>query len=354
MQKSILIFGGGQQGSLVARDLIENGHHVVIADKVRRNDDIPFLEVDVASDQFNPSFRDVDLVICALPAWLGERCVWYAIHNGVDCVDLSFTDADLKRFDAAAVQSRCTVLADCGLAPGLPNLVIGYMLSRYRRLKSAGFYVGGIAQDPKRNELGYVPSWSIPDLCSEYTRPARIAVNGKVVTLPAPLWHVTSDLEIVETPIGNLEAFYSDGVRSMLSLRDHIPTIIEKTLRWPGHIAKIQEIAEVSGDDYNIKALERAYSALDRGTDDVVVLEVWGEGARIPRYLERYILVCRGNEEHTAMARTTGHSCAAFAELVLQGYADHGVLYPEDVSALRPQSLDFVVEQLAEHGVQFK
>lgn len=348
-KNSVIIFGGGQQGSLIARDLIENGHNVVIADIVQRNDDIPFIYVDVSKDSITEFLHPgIDLVVCALPAELGERCVSAAVFQGKDCVDLSFTECDLMKYDEIAKHNRCMVLADCGLAPGLPNLVIGHLVDKYERLDEAIFYVGGIAQNPKRNDLGYVPSWSIPDLCSEYTRPARILVNGKVITLPPPLYHTLHDLELLETPVGKLEAFYSDGVRSLLSLSKVVPTILEKTLRWPGHIEKIQKITGVSGDKYNIDALEAAYTALDRGTDDVVILRVRGKKDTI---IDQYDLICYGNDEYTAMSRTTGHSCAAFAELVLQRYVRYGVLYPEDIGMLFPDALDLVISHLRNHDV---
>lgn len=350
-RKSVLIIGGGMQGSLVARDLIEDGYRVVIGDIVQRNEDIPFKTIDVTNgESLHPDFSGFDVVVSALPAALGEKVVCSAVTYGIDCVDLSFTEADLREYDKAAKQSNCAILADCGLAPGLPNLIIGYLVDQYTRLNSAIFYVGGIAQDPNRNYLGYVPSWSIPDLCSEYYRPARILVNGKVITFPPPLYHTTHDLELIDTPVGKLEAFYSDGVRSLLSLDKVVPTILEKTLRWPGHIKMIQKIAGVSGNKYYPDALELAYSSLERGTDDVVVLRVCGETESIR---EQFDLVCYGDENYTAMTRTTGHACAAFVELVLRGLTKTGVQFPEDTGMIFSESLGIVIKHLKKHGIYF-
>ncbi len=364
--KNVIVFGGGQQGNLIAQDLVERGYNVTIADIVRRNNDIPFVDIDVSSEHFKTTvFHDLDLIVCALPAELGERCVRQAVLSGVDCVDVSFTELNYKETEINDLANKCNciVLADCGLAPGLPNLMIGDMLRERGSLDQAGFYVGGISALEDKNYLGYVPSWSIKDLCSEYTRPARIAVNGKIVTLPPPLYHTTYDLEILKTTFGDFEAFYSDGVRSLLQLRDRIPTIIEKTLRWPGHIKKIQEITQVSGDNYDIEKLEKAYNNLERSNNDLVVLRVFGEkyykDITCPDYHKVYDMVVygtlHGDHKNTAMSQTTGHSCSGFASLLLENYVNYkGVFYPEDIGLKTKEALNHMINWLSSYDIKIQ
>jgi saccharopine dehydrogenase-like NADP-dependent oxidoreductase len=338
--RAVIVVGGGRQGSLIARDLLASGYEVTILDKVRQNENIPFIEAD-ASAGLSFYISNFDLVICALPSTLGEACVREAIDCRVNCVDLSFTECDFRNYETEAKTAGVTVLADCGVAPGLSNLLLGHLVNKHEVLDRAMIYVGGVSRRVDRNQLGLTPSWSASDLCSEYTRPARVVVNGRVVTLPPPLYQPTHDLEIVNTAAGKMEAFYSDGVRSLLDLKERVPTIVEKTLRWPGHLRLVQDSSGVNGFNYNIEALATEYSKLESNTDDVVVLQVYVENSVIR---ERYDLVCYGDDEHTAMAKVTGHSCAAFAELVLQDLIEPGVLYPEDLAMRFESPLTILVE----------
>jgi len=84
--------------------------------------------------------------------------------------------------------------------------------------------------------LGYKITWCAEDLLEEYTRKAKIVKNGKEQEEDA-----LSDLELIDFPeLGKLEAFYTDGVRTLHHTINGVRNMWEKTLRYPSHAEKIK------------------------------------------------------------------------------------------------------------------
>ena len=118
---------------------------------------------------------------------------------------------------------------DAGVAPGIPNYLLGYWNSRMS-IESFEYYVGGLPKNPTP-PFYYKAPFSPIDVIEEYTRPARMMINGQLRTKPA-----LSEIEtIFFEEVGKLEAFNTDGLRSILSTMNHIPNMKEKTLRYPKH-----------------------------------------------------------------------------------------------------------------------
>ena len=138
---------------------------------------------------------------------------------------------------ALAQQHGVTVLTDCGVAPGMDNIILGY---HHALMEVDAFecYVGGLPV--KRSwPYEYKAPFSPIDVVEEYTRPARVVENGKIVTKPA-----MSDAEYIDIdPIGTLEAFNTDGLRTLLKTMK-VPNMKEKTLRYPGHIEYMRVLRE--------------------------------------------------------------------------------------------------------------
>ena len=136
--------------------------------------------------------------------------------------------------DGLAKENHVTAIVDCGVAPGMSNLILGY---HNERMKITDFecMVGGL---PKKRvyPFEYKAPFSPIDVLEEYTRPARYVENSHIVTKPA-----LSDAELIDFEhVGTLESFNTDGLRSILFTMGHIPNMKEKTLRYPGHIALMQ------------------------------------------------------------------------------------------------------------------
>ena len=112
--------------------------------------------------------------------------------------------------DALAKDNGVTAVFDCGVAPGMSNMLVGCGHNRLDRTDLAVIYVGGLPEI--RNwPFEYKAVFSPVDVIEEYVRPAVYVENGAIVTRPA-----LSDPELIDFPgIGTLEAFNTDGVRSL-------------------------------------------------------------------------------------------------------------------------------------------
>ncbi len=344
--KKILIIGGGRQGSLVAKDFLEDRCEVTIADiKNPHIKGTTFVKLDAGGYKIlnRPKensyfFRPFDLVVNTLPGDISFPVTKSIAYAGVKCVDLSFTHEDIFELDDIAREYGSIIVPDCGLAPGLPNLLVGEQL-RKQAVEEIKIYVGGVALN-RDAPYGYVCSWSPVDLKTEYLRPAQIIVDGKIVT--------RNPLAKPETIFlqgdGTMEAFYSDGLRTLLKLKDRVPNISELTLRWPGHIKSIKELLN-SDKDF----VEEIVANCSSGADEVFLLvSIKGEYETIV-----YKMIAHAYREQSAMSRTTAHTCYAIGKILLQGlFTDKGIHPPEHLSFHSSDCLKFVESVLEKKGMR--
>ena len=154
-------------------------------------------------------------------------------------VDISFMPEDFLKLDDLARKHDVTAIVDCGVAPGMGNLILGHH-DREMEVDSFRCYVGGLPQIRKW-PYEYRAVFSPTDVIEEYTRPARFVQNGSQVVRPA-----LSDIELRDFPgVGTLEAFNTDGLRTLMRTLN-APSMKEKTLRYPGH-ANLMRIFRESG-----------------------------------------------------------------------------------------------------------
>jgi len=330
----VLILGGGQQGSVIARDLASD-HAVTVADQ-RSVELVGVRSVltDLSdSAALEALIAEHDLAVGALPAALGFQAAQAAVIAGRSYVDVAFYAEDAHELDAAARAAGVAVLPDCGLAPGISNLLVGRALSR-SPATSVRIDVGGIATDPSR-PYGYRTTWSLPDLVDEYTRPARILREGKTLELPA-----FSEPELLDFPgVGRLESFLTDGLRTLLRL-DGVQDMVERTLRWPGHMEAVQPLLAEA-------RLVEEFDAKCREGDDLVALRIEIDG-------ELVTMTERARDGLSAMARTTALTTAAFARWVASGrLAETGVVTPEQLGR-DPEAYAFILKALRSHGIRFE
>jgi saccharopine dehydrogenase-like NADP-dependent oxidoreductase len=238
--------------------------------------------------------------------------------------------------DDLARDSGSTAVVDCGVSPGISNFAVGRAAAALARVEDVTIRVGGL---PVRRErpFEYAIVFSASDVIEEYTRPARIVEDGRVVVKPA-----LSDVETIEVAgVGTLEAFLTDGLRTLLAT---IParSMKEKTLRYPGHAAAMRALRdsgffdpdpiEISGAAVAPRALSekllgRAWT-LGENDEEVTYLSVEVGGADASGLARRYFfeLLDRTAQGVTSMARTTGFPCAAVAAMLARGeYRDPGV-----------------------------
>ncbi len=347
---NLLVLGGGAQGRVLAGDLSRSlpSASVLVADRVKPRlaeaKNLAWRAADLSDDgELERLLGGCDLAIGALPSRLGDRAMRAAIAAGRPMVDVSFSAENPLRLDASARAAGVFLVPDCGLAPGLSHLIAGRLAAEHGSPEELTIYVGGIAQD-RAAPYGYVITWSPEDLLEEYVRPARIRRGVRIVERPVFDEHETLAVE----GVGELEAFLSDGLRTLLETLPDVPTMSEKTLRWPGHVDAIRPLL---ADERFLEEI-RARCSADPPRDLVVLLvrARWGDTARETLLVDRY-------DEATglsAMSRTTALTTAVVAQWAARGgIRETGVLPLERLGRHRA-FYDFVVEEMGRRGVAIR
>jgi len=369
--KKVTVLGAGMVGSAIARDLSPQ-YAVTAADssgeRLERLKSQAVLETCKADLSRPESVRRVvagsDLVIGALPGFMGFEALKSVIEAGKNIVDISFFGENPFLLDAAALKNGVTAVVDFGVAPGMSNAILGHWNGRMA-VQSFECMVGGLPVE-RTWPFQYKAPFSPSDVLEEYTRPARLLENGRVVTRPA-----LSEPELAEFDgIGTLEAFNTDGLRTLIETMN-IPFMKEKTLRYPGHIEAIRILKESGfldsseiqiGEarlrpiDVTSKLLFRKWK-LGEAEDEFTVMRIVLRGRQENTLKEiTYFLLDRYNAETgvSSMARTTGYACTAAARLILDGKFDRkGIIPPERIGE-DPRCFDRIMKDLADRGVNYR
>lgn len=339
----IIVIGCGFIGSVIATDLAESlpSAEIFIADKNlsraretasatgRTNISGIGLDAENHRDLVN-ALKKCDLTVGALPGDIGYSSVGAAIDAGVNMVDVSYMPENPLQLSKEAEKAGVTVVPDCGVAPGISNVLIGHSLSGLDKVERIYIMVGGLPERPIP-PLGYTITWSSEGLIDEYTRTAKIVENGKVVDVKA-----LTGLEVVEFPgVGKLEAFYTDGLRTLIQTVKDAETMWEKTLRYPGHVAKIKllralgffdekpvrvEGISLSPRKLAAKLLEAKLRRPDIADILALKVEVHGKrGKEETRFVYYLLDHCDQKRGVSAMARTTAYPASILAQLVARG-----------------------------------
>jgi lysine 6-dehydrogenase len=370
--KKIIILGAGMVGKAMASDLARR-HEVTSADidagallPLAGIPNIHTALVDVTDDDaLSSALSGFDLVISAVPGFLGKQTMQKVIKQKKDLVDISFMPEDVLHMDSLARKNGVTVVMDCGVAPGMPNYITGYH-STAMQIEEMEYMVGGL---PKERSLPfeYKAPFSPCDVIEEYTRPARFVENGKMVVRPA-----MSDAEYVHfNNIGTLEAFNTDGLRSLIKTMKQIPSMKEKTLRYPGHINLIRALSEAGFLSREaITVSETRVVPLEFTSR--ILFDAWKLGTEEPEFTVMRIIL-RGTENGIAreityelydeydpveklssMARTTGFTATGTAEMILNGkFAEKG-LFPPELVGKEPGCFDFILNYLKERNIIYR
>ncbi|RYG52102.1 MAG: saccharopine dehydrogenase [Chitinophagaceae bacterium] len=372
-KKKIAVLGSGMVGSTIALDLSK--HYDVTSFDLNRqtlkalrekNSTIKVVEANLQNySTYSSLLNEFDLVASAVPGFMGYRTLETLISNGKNVVDISFFPEDALALNSLAVKNNVSAIVDCGVAPGMSNLILGYH-NKKMRVGSFHCIVGGL---PKTRvaPFEYKAPFSPVDVIEEYTRPARYMENGFVVTRDA-----LSDLESVDLPpVGTLEAFNTDGLRSLLVTMKHIPNMKEKTLRYPGHVKLIDSFKKaglfserpVAVNGVEIIPIQLTSALLfDQwklapGENEFTIMKITVAGNDEEGNLTVEYMLYDENDVRTgfsSMSRTTGFTCAAAAHLVLKGtFTQHGVFPPELVGANEMCYLS-IMEYLKERGVNYE
>ena len=351
MKNKIVILGAGMVGRAIAIDLAKK-HDVISTDINKKNleklvsiNDIQTIKSDLSkSENIKDLIKDADLVISAVPGFMGFETLKTIIESGKDVVDIAFFPEDALQLDALAKEHNVTAIMDCGVAPGMSNAILGYHNTKMI-VENFEFYVGGL---PVKRTLPfqYKAPFSPIDVIEEYIRPARFVIDGEIVIKPA-----LSDTELIEfEKVGTLEAFNTDGLRSLIHTMN-IPNMKEKTLRYPGYIDQIKlmrdygffqtEKVEIDGkriSPINLTShllISKWKLADDEPEFTVMKIIIDGiENNKKVNYTYELYDKFDAETQTSSMARTTGYSCTSAVELVLNGdYTEKGLFPPEFVGA---------------------
>jgi len=347
---NIIVLGAGMVGSTMAIDMAKK-HQVTITDFNKKalkkavskcNKLIP-IELDVTNKaKLQKAINPFDLVICAVPGFLGFETLKSIIEAKKNVIDISFFPENSLELDAIAKQHKVTAIVDCGVAPGMGNIILGYY---NEKLKLTDFecLVGGLPKI-KKWPFCYKAPFSPIDVIEEYTRPARYVENGIMVTKEA-----LSDCEFVEFEgVGTLESFNSDGLRSIIFTMPHIKNMKEKTLRYPGHVEYVKVLkesgffsekkitinnSEISPLEFTSKILFNEWKLGDT-EEEITVMRISLTGTD-DKDVKKTIVYNLHDEfcnktNTSSMARTTGYTATAAANMFLDGlFTEKGVFPPE-------------------------
>jgi len=370
---NIIVLGAGMVGSTMAIDMSIN-HKVTITDlsisvldraKQKCNNLITKqLDVTNKKELYN-TVIEYDLVICAVPGFLGFETLKTIIDAQVNVVDISFSPENSLALDSLAKKNNVTVVVDCGVAPGMGNIILGYYNEKMI-LTDFECLVGGLPK-VKKWPFNYKAPFSPVDVIEEYTRPARYVENGKVIIKEA-----LTDCEPVEfDKIGILESFNSDGLRSIIYTMSHIPNMKEKTLRYPGHVEYIkvlkesgffsEDVIEVKGNmisplDFTSKLLFNAWKLGDT-EEELTVMKITLIGKNSAGKNEKIIYnlydeYCRDTQT-SSMARTTGYTATATANMFLDGLFSEKGVFPPELVGKHEACFNYILKYLKERNVQY-
>jgi len=373
----MLVLGAGLQGSACTYDLLQRPEvdRVTLADLhperlpafLRKKKTKRFVTARLDAGKtasLRRLMRGHDAVMNALPYYFNFPVTKAAVASGLDYADLGGNTEIVqkqKTLHRAAQRKKVSVIPDCGLAPGMVNIIAAEGIRRVGDAESVKIFVGGLPQQPEP-PLNYQIVYSLEGALDYYTTPSWILREGRPERVDA-----LSELEDVQfpSPVGTLEAFHTGGGISTMpwAYEGKIRTMEYKTLRYPGHVAimrPVRELGLLSLKPVRMRGIEivprDAFIAAvspkltkPNGRDLVALrVEVKGKsGARVAWQLLDYYDAATGI---SAMMRTTGFSLAITGLMQVDGRIGKSGVYTPDEAV----PFQAYVDELNRRGVEIR
>ncbi len=409
--KKIVVLGAGNMGAYIASNLAEEFDVKIIdySDEVLgnvTNKNIKKQQADLSKQETVMAIiNNFDFVVSALPEAFGYEALIAIIKAGKDIVDISFWDQNRERLaelDKLAKENQVTAFIDSGIAPGFSNAAVAYFDNKFDgKTKNVKIYVGGI---PKKQSRGFFAPWSIEGLIEEYQREVLWVKYGVPEKIPA--LSIREELDFPD--VGELEAAVTDGLRSLAYNLDHIPNMVEFTLRYPGHFDQMNilrnmgffsdldldvnsetitvyglsqillqhleaekqiyepvlqelgffdETTQYPCHEYHISPREIAVSVLTKkwamrpDDRDVLVMKIQADDEKTRYTTDIYI---EHDGTNSAMALTTGGMAALAARVIISGkIIEHGVFPLENVIKIDQKLMNYFLEGLQNLGPKY-
>lgn len=372
MKRKVLILGAGLVGKPMALDLIKDGSfEVAVADisDVHLNnlgdERLGKFKADLSNEsKLKALVNDYEIILNAVPGSIGFRTLKWCIEEKKDVIDIAFYPEDPFDLSELAKANNVRVICDIGVAPGMSNLLTGYAANQLDHVTKVDIYVGGLPR-VRTKPWEYKAVFSPTDVIEEYTRPARLVEQKKIVTKPA-----LTEIELLEfEDVGTLEAFNSDGLRSLMFTIE-ADQMREKTLRYPGYAEKIkllsdngffkEEVIDIHGQ--KVSPLELTSKLLfdqwklQSGEVDITVMRIIVEGKKEGESLRYKFDLYDEYDPKTrihSMARTTGYTATMAVRLLdKELYTTTGITVPEFLGK-NQKVVDFMLEGLKKRGVVY-
>jgi lysine 6-dehydrogenase len=363
----IAILGAGMVGRAMAIDLqtkfqvtsfdISEQSLSILSQKTNKVNKVKADLSDFVS--YSSLLQPFNFVICAVPGFMGYNALQAIINAGKNVVDISFFPEDALQLNHLAKQKNVTAIVDCGVAPGMSNLVLGYYNSKMK-ITNFECMVGGLPKT-RVKPFEYKAPFSPIDVLEEYTRPARYVENSHIVTKPA-----LSDAELINFEnVGTLESFNTDGLRSILFTMGHIPNMKEKTLRYPGHIDLMKGLIAagflntekvnglpISPMDFTSKLLFNQWKLGEEEAEFTIMQIKVSDDRKTITYdlYDEYDTTTKTS----SMSRTTGYTATAALNMLADGlFTDKGVFPPELVGS-NENCFNYILGYLKERNVIYR
>ncbi len=369
----IVILGCGIEGKHMAIDLCKTPGLEVTAvdidaealDDLAREHPIQTRQADLSTpDGITGAVEDADVIIGALPGFMGYSALAGVIRAGRDIVDISYFEEDPFGLDKLAKEKGVTAVVDCGVAPGMSNIILGDH-SRSMNVARYECYVGGL---PKSRDVlfEYKSAFPAVEVLEEYAGSSRSRENGKAIVRSMLDGNATMEFD----GIGPLACLHTDGLRTLFRTME-IPDMMEKTLRYPGHADQMRMLrdagflgrdpVDVNGVSIRpidvISALIAPHWRFESGEADLTIMRLFITGDENGKTVTYTYDLHDEYDPVTgtlSMARTTGYTCTAVALLVLDGgYSREGICPPEFVGMAKG-CRDRIEKYLADRGVHYR
>jgi len=366
----IVVLGCGAVGKHMAIDLCKNREYEVVSvdlnrevlDQLARKHPIRTRVADLSTeDGVKSAVEDADIVIGSVPYNVGYTMLERVIRAGKNIVDISYFMEDPFGLDELAKAKGVTAVVDCGVTPGMANIILGNHMQKME-VSRYECYVGGIPKD-KNVPLAYKSPFPVLEVLEEYAESGTMVKDGKLVVKPMLEETMTIDLD----KVGTLACLNSNGLRTLIRTTN-IPYMFEKTLRYPEHVDQMRifknigllNMTPIQVEGASVRPIDVTASLLtplwkyEPGEADLTVMRLVISGVEggIPAtytydMYDEYDPV----SETPSMARTTGYTCNAVTRLVLEGAYSHRGISPPEFLGRVPGCWKSVERYLKDRGV---
>jgi len=368
--RKIVILGCGAVGKHMAIDLCKNPDNEVISVDVNQDAlehlaneyPIQIMVEDLSTEKgITRAVKDADIVIGSVPYSIGYTMLERVIQAGKNIVDISYFPEDPFGLDELAKKNGVTAVVDCGVVPGMANIILGNHM-RMMKVERYECYVGGVPKS-KNVPLEYKSPFPVLEVLEEYAESGRMVENGNVVSRPMLSETMTIDFE----KVGTMACLNSDGLRTLIHTTN-IPDMFEKTLRYPGHVEMMRtfqnvgllNMTPVQIEGKNVRPIDVTAALLSKqwkynpGEADITVMKLVisgienGESVTFTYDLyDEYDPVTGA----LSMARTTGYTCTGVTQMVLDGaYSHEGISPPEYIGRVE-ECWEMVEQYLKNRGI---